>query len=362
MTIYTGAKAGNLKTAAAFEQGSTWGTAVAVGASDGLRITSESIQGGTAPLERAAVGFPWGDIIDEGAESWRGTISGDLFYNANCGKFVSYVFGTSGAPTQTPPSTGTTYLHVCDLANSLAKFYTLTLARKAVSGDSQKWHEYASCMTARVTFAGTGNGRVTWTAELIANAMDRASSTNTTTQTDAVTVPTVLGAVRFKDGLFRYNAQAGGALASTTDDYSISGFELEVSRPLSLDFLADGTTSIAQPAEEDACSVMLRVDLRSYDTDTWKAAWSAGTEYKADLKFTGAGLAPASGSDPYFEFQFPRLVVASDPQANIAGRGRIAHRVEFKCLTASAAPTGMSGVTQPVRLNVLDTDTAAYLS
>ena len=363
MGITTGAKAGNGVAAAAFEQGSTWGTAVAVGASDGIRILSEGIQGGRIALERPTVGLPWGDKPDTGAEVWRGPVSGDLFYNANCGKFLSYVYGTSGAPTQTPPSTGTTYLHVCDLANSLTKFMTLVLARRAQVGVATKWHEYDSAMMARVVYRGSGNGRVSWEADIIAANLDRDSSTNTTTQTDAVTVPTVLGAVRFPDGLFRLNAQASGALSSTTDDVGIAGFELEIMRPLSPDdFLADGTGNLAQPAEQDACSVLLRVDLRSYDADTYIAAWLAGTEYKADLKFLGTGLAPASGSDPYFQFQFPRLVLAGQPQANIAGRGRIAHRVEFKALIASAAPTGMTGVTQPVRLNVLDTDTAAYLS
>lgn len=362
MPITTGAKAGNGVAAAAFEQGSTWGTAVAVGASDGVRILSESIQGGRGVLERATLGLPWGDKPDAGPEGWAGSLNGDLFYNANCGKFLSYVFGTSGSPTQTPPSTGTTYLHVCDLANSLTKFFTLVIARRAQVGGSTKWHEYDSTMMSRVVFRGAGNGRVTFEASVVANALDRDSSTNTTTQTDAVTIPTVLGAVRFADGLFRINAQAGSALASTTDDLGIAGFELEIMRPLPQDFLADGTGGMAQPAEEDACLVMLRIDLRSYDADTWIAAWAAGTEYKADLKFTGTGLAPASGSDPYFQFQFPRLVLASQPQANIPGRGRVPHRVEFKGLVASSAPSGMTGVTQPVRLNVLDTDTAAYLS
>lgn len=362
MGITTGAKAGNGAAAAAFEQGSTWNTPVAVGASDGIRILSEGIQGGAGTLERQTVGLPWGDKPDQGPELWRGPVRGDLFYNGNCGKFLSYVFGTSGAPTQTPPSTGTTYLHVCDIANSLSKFMTLVLARRAQVGGSTKWHEYKSAMMSRVRFTGSGNGRVNWEAEIIASALDRDSSTNTTTQTDAVTVPTILGAVRFADGLFRINAQAGGALASTTDDIGISGFELEISRPLSADFLADGTGVLALPAEENVCDVILRVDLRSYDVDTWIAAWAGGTEYKADLKFTGTGKAPASGSDPYFQFQFPRLVLASQPQANIPGRGRVPHRVEFRALVASSAPTGMTGVTQPVRLNVLDSETAAYLA
>jgi len=358
MAITTGAKAGNGVAAAAFKQGSTWSTPVAVGAGNGLRLLSESIQGGRAPLPRESVGYPWGDIFDTGAEVWEGPVNGNLYYGGGCGPFLSYVFGTSGSPT----TSGTTNLHVVDIANSLSKYFTLLLARRTQVGGSTLWHEYDSAMMSRLLIRGQGQDRVTFEASILANTLDRASSTNTTAQTDAVTVPTITAAVRFKDGLFRYNAQAGAALTSTTDDLGIAGFELEIVRPLSRDFLASGTGEMAQPNEENVCEVMLRADIRSYDADTWKAAWAAGTEYKADLKFTGSASISGSAVAPYYLFQFPRMVVAREPQANIAGRGRVAHRVEFKCLVASSAPTGMTGVTQPVRLSVLDGDTSAYLS
>ena len=361
MPITSGALAGAGACAAAFKQGSTWSTAVAVGSGNGLHITSEAIAGGAKALPRETLGLPWGDKPDAAAEEWAGPLMGDLFYGGNCGRLAAYIFGTSGSPTQTPPSTGTTYLHVADLANSLDKFMTLVLARRSQVGGSVKWHEYASAIVSRLAFTGSGNDRVRWTAEMIASALARDSSTNTTTQTDAVTVPTRLAAAKFPDGTFRINAQAGSALSSG-DKVGIAGFDLEIVRPLSRDFLADGTGKIALPAEENACLVRLSVDLRSYDADTWIAAWPAGTEYKADLKFLGTGAAPASGSDPYVEFQFPRLVLESQPQANIPGRGRIPHRVTFLALVAASAPSGMSGVTQPCRMNVLDGDSAAYLS
>lgn len=360
-TLNTGAKAGNLKTAAAIEQGSTWSTPVAVGAGDGIYITSESIQGGALPLPRETVGVAWGDIIDRGAQQHAGSMGGDVWHGAHWGRIAAFIFGTSGAPTQTPPSTGTTYLHVCDLATSLTKFFTLVLARRATSGDSLLWHEYDSCMLSRFVMRGSGNGKVTWEAGVVANTLDKASSTNTTTQTDAVTVNTTRAACRFTKGLFRLNAQAGGALASTTDDVPIASFELEINRSLSQDFLADGTGELAQPAEQDVCSAMLTISTRSYDADTWKAAYIAGTEYKADLKFL-SGITPTDGAEMYIQAQFPRMVIAEEPQANISGRGRITHTIRFKLLTAASAPTGMSGVTAPVRLNVLDEETAAYLS
>lgn len=358
MSLSTGSTVGNGVTAAAIAQGSTWGTAVAVGAGDGIRILTESIVGGPASLPRETIGLQWGDVFDVASEEHQGPMTGNLYYGANCGLLLAMIFGTSGSPTQTPPSTGTSYLHVVTLADALADFVTLCIAKRP----SQKWWEYSSAMAAELRIRGEGNGRVTWELALIPANLDRNSSTNTTTETDAVTVPSIEGAVRFKDGLFRINAQAGSALASPTDDIDIASFELVVRRDLSRDFLADGTTFVAQPCEQGPCEVMLTVSTRSYDAETWKAAWAAGTEYKADLKFTGTGLDGGSGADPYYEFEFPRLVVAEDPQASIGGRGRITHTVSFKGIKAASAPSGMTGITQPVALNVMDKVSSAYLA
>lgn len=357
MSLATGSNIGNGATAAAIVQGSTWGTAVAVGAGDGIRILTESITGGPAALPRETVGLQWGDVFDTGSEEHQGPMTGNLYYGANCGLLLALIFGTSGSPTQTPPSTGTSYLHSVTLDDALAEFVTLCIAKRP----SQKWWEYASAIGMELRIRGEGNGRVTWELTLIPSALDRDSSTNTTTQTDAVTVPSIEGAVRFKDGLFRINAQAGGALGSS-DETDIASFELVIRRDMARDFLADGTTFVALPCEQGPCEVMLTVSTRSYDAETWKTAWGAGTEYKADLKFTGTGLDGGSGADPYYEFEFPRLVVAEDPQASIGGRGRITHTITFKCIKAASAPTGMSGVTQPVELNVMDKVSSAYLS
>jgi hypothetical protein len=48
--------------------------------------------------------------------------------------------------------------------------------------------------------------------------------------------------------------------------------------------------------------------------------------------------------------------------APVSGSGRIGHRVTFKCFEADSAPTGMTGVTKPVRLTIEDEDSAANLA
>lgn len=361
MPINSGAQAGNATyvAAAAIEQGSTWNTAVAVGAGDGIAITGESITGGRAALPREDIGFPFGQQPDVGAEMHRGSVEFDLMHGGGHGKLMSLFFGTQTAATQTGGGSAGSYLHICALQTALTKFATLCISKRA----SAKWWQYASVMARKLTLSGQGNERVKGSIEFLCSTLDRDSSTNTTTETDAVTVPTRRGLSYAKQGLFRLNAQAGGALSSTTDDVPILGFTLTAERKLSEDMLIDGTGTIAQPAEEDETEIMLDVTFRSYDAETWIAAYLAKTEYKADLKFLSGYTPSGSGSvELYILLNFARMVVAEQPQAPVSGRGRIPHTVRFKVLTPSAAPTGMSGLTQPFELRVMDEVSSAYLS
>lgn len=358
VTITTGARAGNGQTAFAFTQGSTWDTPVAVGAGDGIRLKSEGLEGGEGRLANEDVGRPWGGAPDRGPEGWRGPLNGDLYYGGNCGKLLAFWFGTSGSPTQTPPSTGTSYLHECSIDDTLDKFFTFCAGKRS----GQKWWEWASMKPNRLTLRGSGNRRVTFTLEGIASSLDKDSSTNTTTETDAVTVPSLQGAVRFSDITFRINAQGGSALAGG-DKVSIASFELIAERAHDETYLADGTGVVAEPGEDSVGGVLLRVALRSYDADTWIDAWKNGTVYKLDLKALGTDLdTGGTGADPYYLLEGPHAVVNRRPPAQTQGRGRIPHEVEFKLLPADSAPAGMSGITQPLKLSVMDTDSAAYLS
>lgn len=358
-TMNTGSRAGNATfvAAAAIKQGSTWGTPVAVGASLGVALTAEDISGGKMPLPRGDLGYPWGQQPDIGPEKHRGTLKFDLFHGGGHGKLMSFFFGTSGSPTQTPPSTGTTYLHKLTLQNALDKFATICLAKRS----GQKWWEFASAKAAKLELSGAGNERVKGSIEFLANALDRDSSTNTTTQTDAVTVPTRQQLAYAKQGTFRVNAQAGSALASTTDDVPIVGFRFTAVRPFDEPELIDGTNYMAEPVEAGECSAELEITFRDYNAETWIAAYLAKTEYKADLKLLST-YTPSGGAAMYVLLNIARMVVAEQPQAPVAGQGPIAHVVKFKLLTPASAPSGMSGLTQPFELQVLDEVSTAYLS
>jgi len=348
---------GALSEGFAFEQGSTWGTAVAVGAGDGMDLRSFSSGGGGVQLDpRDTLGNPNGDTFDNGVELWSPTADFDLFYGGGCGRFLSYIFGTSGAPTD---NTGS-YTHTLDWTNSLTKFATIVNSYRS----GQKWHEFASAKMSSLTIQGSGQGRVTGSATWIASARDRDSSTNTTTQTDAVTVPTKRVAVYHHQGVFRINAQTGGAL-SGSDNVSVGGFTIEMRRPLAQDVNTGGNARVDDPCEDGLNEVYLTVRLPSYNAETYLAlvegVVGSPTEQKATLTFS-SGYTPASGLEMTQTWNFPRLVLAQVPDATISGPQRIPHEVRFRCLTASSAPTGMTGITEPISLVIEDEVSSAYLA
>lgn len=344
---------------AAIQQGSTWNTPTAVGASDGLALLSFDDSGGKASLPDDSLVSPWGSAPDVGAEAHDLTLSGYLFAGGNCGRLFSYIMGTSGAPSS---GAGTDESHTVTLANSLSKFTTIAIRKRASTVNP--W-EYASAMCQSFTISGSQNERIRYSSSWIASSLDRASSTNTTTQIDAVTIPTIRAVYRHPKATLAINAQGGSALASS-DNVQVTDFEITVRRPLARDYgsaapSGSATDAVLLPCEDGISEVMLSFTLRDYSAETWIDAWGAETEYKARLTLP-SGYTPSGGAELSWQISFPRLALMDQPQAPVSGPGRISHRVNMKGLVAASAPTGMTSITQPIHAVIVDEDSAAYLA
>lgn len=350
-----GAKAGGC----AFRQGSTWGTAVAVQANGGIKLTSYSENGGQASLPNEEVGAVAGSVPDIGNEGWQPSLNGKARYG-NFGRLLAFIFGTSGNPTQTPPATGTTYLHTLTWQTTLDKFLTLCLGARA----GAKPHEFPSEKINEVSLTFTDGGELIFKVDGVACARERDSSTNDAATFAAATVRAGRRQVMGSHATFRMNTQSGGALASTADDIKIRSFELRLRRPMQVSHETQSTEAV-EPFEEGAVEVMFTITLRSYETDAYIALWedlNTPTAKKADIKFL-SGYTPTDGAEMYLQFDFPYVVVNEDPRIEVPGGGRIPHTVTFKAIAppSGSAPTGMSA-TGPVMGFVLDEVSTAYLS
>jgi hypothetical protein len=336
---------------AAVKKATTWDTAVACGALNGILILSEAIKGGPAyePDESLQA---WPKLGDLGAKKYEGDVTAAMRYRG-LELFMALAMGTAGAPAQQGATAA--YLHTLQLAtNTDGKFATLAFDK------GQSVWEYAGAKVEGFTLKGQAGKPIELIVHLICSDLDRnvGAGTNNNTTMASVTIPDTQRRVHFRQATFRINSQATGALASTTDDIYPSAFEFTFKRKLSRDHVS-GSDVIQEPLDDGQPEVKLKLDFPKFTVDTYLDAWVAETYQKADIKFVGAQI---SGAYYYgVNIYFPNLKLIN-AEAAISGAGKIVHPLEFDCLGCDAAPTGMSGLTVPFKaeiMNLLTTDILA---
>ncbi len=326
---------------AAMKFGSTWGTAVECGANDGFRIRSSGLTGGKEILpDESLAGGGYGNAPTVGQEMHEGAPPLDFRYGGRCSQILAAIMGSAGAPTTVEATYE--YTHLLSFESRLGDFVTYCLRK----GNVAVW-EYASAKFTRLVIEISGRGPGSMNPAMIAGICTKDDSgTNTLATFANVTVRSPLAPVFLGDCRFRMNAQGGAALDSG-DVLKPNLIRLTVDRNLSRDFLADQTLgrSVSEPVEQGEVGVYLQIGFAEYTAETYKTLVEAGTEKKADLLITSSAApltGAASGLYHQYDFDFPRLVPWEGPENEVTGPDRIEDGITFRCLEASAAPTGMT--------------------
>ena len=318
--------------AQALKKGTTWGTAVAVGALDGVLAKDD---GGFA-LKQTYDQYPAVDQIMamDGALSLIGACdfapSVDLQYEFGAwGRLLAAFFGTAGAPVQQGGTAG--YLHTFQWADFPTNFFTYVQERPG------KIWEIASAMPFKFSLK---NDKALQTALITCrgNTLVDNSAVNTATQVDAITYADRGHFVNFIEGAFWMNLQSGGALA-IGDKVEISGFELSMERMVDAVPVL-GSSVIASPAEGEFPKATLKLTLpRATATNAaYMTAFQNMTAQKASFVFTG----PLISGAVYYSFSlfFPRLKYSVPPEIKLDPV--LKNVLTFEIEAASAAPTGMT--------------------
>ena len=121
-----------------------------------------------------------------------------------------------------------------------------------------------------------------------------------------------------------------------------------------------GEPVIVEPRENGKPKVKLTLEFSRMDAvnEAYFAAWTAGTEKKARPH----DHRPASSRAPttyYIKFQFPRLIIED---VEYADSEIIPAKVELRAVPADAAPTGMTGLTLPVTITIMNTRATSLLA
>lgn len=333
----------------------SWGSgaavATAVGAGDGFYVVDElGIQLQTNYTQDTSAGQSFiGSVQTATIAAINGVIPTFLNYNDAWQNVLwALTLGTGGtSPTQV--GTTTAYTNTFEPATNKTGRYA-TIVRDKVQFVSEV--PGAKFTGFELTFGEAGRAEMRWS--FIGDTEKSDSSINTATQVSALTFQTLGLRAHFDDVVTRINAQGGGALGAS-DAIKITSLRVRFAQPLDTKYVG-GQTTIIEPEEDGHPSFDVEVEFARFDStsDDFFAAHRDATEYKMDITFTGPTLATTTYG---LLFQFPRLFVAEYAAPVPGAASQVAPRARFMALSTTAAPTGMTGVTKPMRVTTTGVST-----
>jgi hypothetical protein len=278
------------------------------------------------------------------------TIPMQLRFEQGCDAWIAGAMGSAAAPSSISagPNSVVAYSHALTLAPVVSHMFTLAT-------DLVQYVQEVRTFKVRGFNIKVGNNGVMEIGFPIVG--DRAtydSTTNTNSTVNAATVSTPGNRAFRRNVTLRMNAASGGSLVAADALTLAKEFTLDFTRPLaSADFVLASST-IAEPEDDGIAEFSMDVTFARMNTvsaNSLATAFSAGASFKADVKALGTYI--NSTSQRSLLFEFPNLLV-SKFAADVTGHGLVRPVVTFKGYMADAAPTGMSGLTNPLRVTIVN--------
>jgi hypothetical protein len=333
----------------AFKKATAWGTAAVCGATNGLQFL-------TGQAKRAA------DVqVDESRgrafsiDGTAGPIKCETSYNfhlryAGMELIAAALMGTAGIPTVQ----GATVANLHTLKwNTDPYGLMLTVVKNMIA----YIEEIPTAKVTGLTISGeVGPKPLQVTLDVIGINREVASAVNTLATFANVTLPTDANAnpVMFSQLVFRMN-DAGGAALAAGDRIYPSKFTLTLKRKLKGDYTGAFRTTgaspqdlIDEPSNDGFPELGLTLEFATHSSTTYLVALGNDSRKKMDITATGAQIAT-----PYnytHLWQYPHLQLKNVNPTD--GNGRITEPLEFLIHGASVAPTGMTGITDPLQWSI----------
>lgn len=338
------------------KKGSAWGTAVAV--SSGIYLYGRiSISGGDDGYFPSDLGFAGKRTTQTFLRrNLSVTFTADLAYSQGVMALVASVMGTESTPSEQTVSQGD-YLRNIDLADSnVGLFWTL-----AWLNEDDDLCELSSVKWTGFTIAQEANGVGTVTVQGVADNLTilaggaASSVANITGNTPLTYQSAVLGGTNH---YFRINADSGAGL-SGTDNKPILSYSLSLQRTLDPLFALRGanTKYSLEPTPLGDIVGNLTFQLAYIDDSVQDLIldWLNKSTFKAEIFLDGSQI--GSGVNTSYKFQMPLL----QPDGPIpsgydapAKNQRMQPSLSYAMMKRSAAPTGMTGVTDYLRIVSID--------
>lgn len=250
-------------------------------------------------------------------------------------------FGTGGTvPTQQGVTTA--YTNTFEPTTNKTGLYA-TIVRDKV----QMIGEVPGVKFTGFTLRSGENGRLELDFRVIGDTEKSDSSINTSTQISALTFPTLGLRAYMADLVMRVNSQSGGALGSS-DAIKITSIAVNFDQPLDMKHVG-GQRVLIEPEENAMPVCTIDITFARYEaaSHAFFAYHRDVTKLKADITITGPAIATTNYG---LLFQFPHLYVSAYAAPVPGSAAQVEPTAQLKAMSTTAAPTGMTGVTKPLRL------------
>jgi Phage tail tube protein len=337
-------------------RGAVWNTAVSVNAANrGLLVNNWTIGNGLGPLiySESLTGSGGRANALRGLNKLTGDVASELRYTG-LEHVLAMILGTGGVPTLVET---TAQRHVLNLANNVDGLYDTVVVQKVgpTAAPALPLWEYPSVKWAGFTMTLPADGLATLTLNAIASSCKPLTG-QVNTSLAAVTYRTKTHNAFGTHIKFRANASSGIALADA-DRFYPSSITFTFNRNMDSAFVEDGTGVQPEPYYTTFFDATLTIAFPVYGVANLQAnntfLQNAFNEVpmKLDITLTSPQLAGATA--PYSILIEAPFVVIGNVQMPVNDAGVIPQDVEMAMLAATAAPTGMTGLTQHFRITIV---------
>jgi hypothetical protein len=263
--------------------------------------------------------------------------------------------GSPATATLSNSASGQTasYSHVIDLAttnNGLGATFAVDKSLYVDELTSGKIYGFSEAV-------GDG-GVMDKSYKVLGSKMTNISSVNIAATVSGASFPALSDRVFRHQGTLRMNVQSAGSLVAA-DAVQAETIEFTFERPQDAPFIFS-QDYIAEPADSGFPTVRMTVNyprMTATSASSIYAALRTNPVFKGDLTFVGAYI---NSTDQYRRmYQFPALELDEWNGADVEGAQQVKPTATITAKLALTAPTGMSGITRPFRLTLINTKSAA---
>ncbi len=273
----------------------------------------------------------------------------DSWIAAGCGSVAAPVVVSSVAA-----SSLVAYSHAITLAPELTQKFTLAI------DTTQYVKEIPSFKFRGWSIRPGENGRLMIGFPIVGNRVVYDSAVNINSTVWGASAAEIANRAFRHQGRFRMNIASGGALGATDCNSLVTDFEITNQRPLAMDPVV-GSDYITEPDDDGFSELGMSLTFARVNTITANSmavGFGVGREFKCDWLFQGAFINSETRRSLLIESP---LFQITNFKATITGANQVKPVIEGKFKRALTAPTGMSGLTLPLRVTLVNMNSATLL-